>query len=89
MLGRQRAIVEERARAAALWDYRRRQHAAALRQWKQEHFARPSTLVAAFAAGAVIGASRETGLRRFRPSEHMVGLANSALLAWRLFGAHD
>jgi hypothetical protein len=89
MLGQQRAVVQERARAAALWADRRRQHRSALREWKQDHFARPATLVAAFAAGAVVGASRETGLRRFRPSEHMLGLANSALLAWRLFGAHD
>ena len=89
MLGRQRAVVEDRARAAALWADRRRAHRAALRQWKQDHFGRPATLIAAFAAGAVVGASRETGVRRFRPSEHMLGLANSALLAWRLFGAHD
>ncbi len=88
MLGRQRAIVEERSRVAAQWDLRRRQRRAALHQWKQDRFANPRTLALAFAAGALVGVSRKVGLR-FRPSEHWLGLANTTLLAWRMFGAHD
>ncbi len=87
MLTRQRAIVAERSREAAHWDSCRRQHRAAIHEWKQERFANPSTLAFAFAAGALVGASSETKLR-IRPFENVLGLANTTLLAWRMFGAH-
>lgn len=88
ILDRQRAIVEERSREATRCDLRRRQERAAIHRWKLERFANPLTLVLAFAAGALVGASSDMRLR-IRPSEHLLGLANTTLLAWRMFGAHE
>jgi hypothetical protein len=88
---KQRATIDAWSRRASACQAERTRHRDAMRDWKRERLARPSTLAMAFAAGAWLGSGRQLGRQAAHSTKKVFGLMNSSLIAWRLFGtqAHD